>query len=564
MPRVTSHPVSSEKMEELDPVTRCCLPSLFPIPALVVMLTAFAVIAPFFFFHGTPSGHDFEFHMYSWMEVLGQWKQGILYPRWASLAHWGYGEARFLFYPPASWMLGATIGALLPWRFVPNAFIWLALCLSGCSMFLLARRCFRRSDAVFAAALYTANPYYLVIVYWRSAYAELLAGALLPLLLLLVLQIPENGRKVLVPLSLVVAAAWLTNAPSAVMLNYSLALLVAVLAIRTKSPRILGYGLAAVLLGAALACFYLVPAAYEQRWVNLAEVFSPGVRPRDNFLFTTLSDPDHNQFNLLVSVVAVMEMIALAGMVWLSRKRERLKGEIWWASVAWTGAAALLLFRFTFIFWEYLPKLKFVQLPWRWLLCLNAVLVLFTIAGARRWFNRVAVCLAMLFVLASVWHRVLPPWWDEAPDIQEMQDAMASGQGYEGTDEYVPAGDDPYELNKDAAQVTAEAGGGAQIRIESWLAQEKRFRVGVDRPTTLVLRLFDYPAWQVQVNGAPVPAGKTPVTGQMTIALNAGVNEVQVLFLRTWDRTLGALLSLLAVLLVICYLVMNRTGALST
>src|ERR1700676_955429 len=155
MQDANTHPALKSSSTERSLSARDSAASVFPAPLLIVMATAFLVIVPFFFL-GNPSGHDFEFHLNSWMEALGQWRQGILYPRWAALGWYGYGEARFIFYSPASWTVGATLGALLPWKAVSGAYIWVALALSGCSMFLLARRWLDRRDAIFTAALYAA------------------------------------------------------------------------------------------------------------------------------------------------------------------------------------------------------------------------------------------------------------------------------------------------------------------------------------------------------------------------------------------------------------------------
>jgi hypothetical protein len=514
-----------------------------------IAVAALLVEIPFLFL-GTPSGHDVEFHTYSWLEVLAQWKQGVWLPRWAALAHFGYGEPRFIFYPPASWTLGAALTALLPWVIVPTVYIWIALVAAGASMFLLARRWMERRDAIFAAVFYAVNPYHLVIVYWRSALAELLASCLLPLLLLLVVRAAE-GRRVVVPLGFLLGAAWLTNAPAAVMIHYSLALLVGVIAWQQRSPRILFTVVVAVVMGAALAAFYLLPAIYEQKWVNISEAISQGSRPQDNFLFIHTTDADHDRFNRIISLLAVAEILLTMSAIWAATRLRRNTGPLWLPLLAWSAACSVLMFPVTNPLWNLLPKLRFMQFPWRWLLCLSMILSLVVALVMKRWWTRLGVSLAMLLVLAFGWWRVQAPWWDQAADLREMQDNVATGAGYEGTDEYTPLGADPSAIDKDARRVTVNGPAHAAIRVLSWNAESRLFTAEMSAADELAIRLFAYPAWRVEVNGSVVEATRRDGGGQMLIPVGAGNNRVQIRFVRTWDRTLGGWISIFALLLLL-------------
>ena len=533
---------------------------LLGFPILTIMIVAFALFLPSFFL-GIPSGHDFEFHLNSWMEVLGQWRLGILYPRWAALAHFGYGEARYIFYPPASWMLGAALGFFLPWTIVPAVYEWIALTLSGCSMFLLARQFMRRRDATFAAALYAVNPYHIVIVYWRSAFAELLVSALLPLLLLVLLRRVKNERTTILSLSLIVAAAWLTNIPAAVMLTYSLALLLLVAAVVRRSVRPIAIGAIAVLLGLALAAFYVVPVLYEQKWVEIAQVLSPGVRPQDNFIFTSLHNPDHDRFNLLISLLSISEIILLVFFWFLARPWRTRAREFWLMVTAWSAASALLLSSLTLVLYRFLPEMRYVQLPLRWLLCLNVGFALLVTMASQRWLVRALACLVMLAVLALVWHRVQPPWWDDSGDIAEMLDNQQDGSGYDGIDEYVPDGVDVYEIKKDARHVHFEGNGSSRIRITQWGPESKSFNADVSQAGKLVLKLFNYPAWKVEVNRRPVQTGMLKPTGQMVIPVDAGENQVRITFARTRDREIGGWISFGTVILILGWVLVDRRMA---
>jgi len=522
------------------------------LPIIVIAAAALAAILPTFWW-GNPSGHDFEFHMNSWMEVARQWHQGIFYPRWAAQSNFGYGEPRFIFYPPASWMLGATLSKILPWKMVPGAYIWIVLTAAGCSMFALARRWLPRRDAIFAAALYAVNPYHLVIIYWRSAFAELMASIWLPLLLLCVLRLEKDARKAMLGLTLVIAAAWLTNAPAAVLLNYSLVILVGTLAWLRRSPRLLMYGAIACVLGGLLAGFYLFPAAYERRWVSIDSALAHGLSPKENFLFSHIDDVEHNRFNRLVSIIATVEMVAFIAATWLAWRRRRDLPEFWPALAMWGGAAVVLMLPFTNLVWRFAPELRFAQFPWRWLLFLGVALALFVTMGMRNWWARAVVCVVMLAGVVGVWRRVQAPWWDTAADIAEMSDDMNEGAGYEGVDEYVPNGGDgdPTVTSRITPEVTTAGNPSSDpIEVSDWSVERRAFNVDAQHSTKAIIRLFNYPAWRVEVNGRAVTPEAQPETGQMLIPLEPGKNRITISLARTADRTEGAALSAVTLILI--------------
>lgn len=529
---------------------------------LLSLLASVAVLLPFFWL-GPASGHDFEFHVASWLDVAYQWKHNVFYPHWTAWTNYGFGEPRYIFYPPLSWILGAALALTLPISWVPAAFILLTQTLAGVAAFFLLRRLTTVRAACLGAAFYAANPYVLLVSYIRSDFAEQLACALLPVLLLAALRLagllPDEKPQfsAITSFAVAFAAIWLCNAPAGVIASYSMALLFAWAAVTQKSWQTAARGASGLALGLGLTGFYLLPAAYEQRWVNIGQALSSGLLPSENFLFTHIDDVEHTWFNYISSYCALFLILFTAAMALVSRRtvsQEKFPtGKTLWRTLLLLSAAAvLLMLRFTLPLWNLLPKLRFVQFPWRWMSLLAVICCCFFAAALERPRGWLWLC---LFVFLSVPLGIFlarNTWWD--PDEMPTQlAAIDNGAGFAGVDEYDPLGDDHLDLPKHAPMISILPASpddsdapppAAKIQMDLWQPQHEKFRVELQGPARVALRLLNYPAWQVTVNGRVVASQRPDDVNQMIVLIAEGKSEIEVRFAQTPDRTAGIALSL--------------------
>ena len=519
---------------------------------IVSSLAALVIVTPMIFF-GNAAGHDFQSHLASWMEMAAQWRQGNILPRWAEWSNWGFGEPRFIFYPPASWMFGAALGSILPWRIVPGTMIFVAVVIAGMTMWTLARRWLTEMQSYVAAVLFAANPCHLVMIYYRSDFGELLVSALFPLMVLGALSvIREDWRRVPL-LAIVLGGIWLLNAPAAVVATYALVLLLVVGCVLRRSLRPLIYGAIALAGGLGLAAFYVLPAAWEQRWVRVADAVEGRFTPERNLLFSQIYYANHpgiQAFNWKVSGVAVGVIVTTAIAIFFSRRHIKQWSELWWLLLALACASSFLMLPPSAFLWRHLPKLRFLQFPWRWLMPLDFALAFFVAAAISR-IRVIWLFIVMLGLVLAAAAIVRDTHW-ESQSVPFVVEEIRSGHGYRGIQGFAPLNTHVGEQYEDRPLITTldprdGSSDRLQINIEEWTAERRVFSAHTADAVTLVLHLLNYPAWEVRVDGQTTPTESDPETGQLVVPLEKGTHQVEVSFRRTWDRTAGGVISVLSV-----------------
>ena len=525
-------------------------PRRFAGPAVILAAAALATAPQAIW--GNSCGHDFDFHLVSWFDALNAWRHGIAYPHWTPSANYGAGEPRFVFYSPLTWMLGAALASVMPWQLVPVALTFLLLAGTGLAARALAREKLDDFAATIAGCMALFSGYALFNAYERSAFAEFAGGVWIPLVLLYALRMGDTHAKQgaadasvrvsvwrsIAPLAVAIAGAWLSNPTVGVMACYMLAAVALAMLLLSRSLVPALRAAAGAALGLGLAAFYLIPATWEQRWVDIKQVTEdPGQTLENNWLFAVHADPSlalHDQVLRTVSFIAIAMIAVTLAALLVCRLRRRLPGErAWWMPLALIPFTVLLLqFPMSRPIWNLLPEMRFLQFPWRWLLVLESPLAVFAAAAiaprepAHLW-RRVTVgaAAAAVFVALTAWATTsLYQPCDDEDAVSGMLNSYRAGQGFEGTYEYEPIGSDISLIAMNLPEAclvsdpTIALGKPDDDGNLKWSAPQGTCRdtfaaAAGSRPEHLriyaesahagylILRLRSYPAWQVRVNG---------------------------------------------------------------
>lgn len=524
----------------------------------------------------------------------------MLYPHWAQTPNWGAGEPRFLFYPPLTWMLGALLGYAIPWEWVPAVLTFLFLTAAGFATRALAKQMMPRRSATLAGVLASATPYAFFTAYERTAFAELAAASLVPLLLLFAWrQRADEPRDVATSrsraglfrvfdgsaclLALILAAIWLTNAPAGVMASYLLAFAALASALLRRQWWPVARAAVAAPIALALAAFYLVPAAWEQRWIDIRQAVDVGMRVGDSWLFARHASPDlalHDQVLKSASILLILTTtLALIAVIlgFIRGKLPPASRAIWMPLALLIPIIFLLQFPVSAPLWHLLPKLEFLQFPWRWLMVLGIPYAAFLAAATPLESRRSRVwatvgCAAFLVISTSVAAHYFFQVCDDEDAVANQISVFKAGTGVEGTDEYAAAGSDNSLiatglpdgcLVSDPNQDLGESEDGTTpvwyaeqgscddtYTADIWQNEHKLLSIDSDHAGFVVLRLSRYPAWRVTVNGKVAESPTARQDGLVVVPVAAGPSTIEARWTTTSDILWGRRISLIALILL--------------
>ena len=557
----------------------------------LALAVGFIAAAPFLTRPGLPHQTDAELHVYRAAELGHTLRAGVLYPRWSPDFYFGYGYPIFNYYAPLTYYL-SNLFDLSPGVSIVGgvkAVFVLGLVIAALGAYLLGREFFGPAAGVLAAASFTFSPYVVFIdPHARGDLAEHFAVCLFPLAFYTFRRLMSGvgGRGALLGSVLTLAALVfshnLLGLVAAVLLLAYWVWEVVLGAGRSRA----GWGVLAFALAVAIIAFFWLPFLLERDAIRL-DVVGPGhfdfrghflslgeLLAPSRILDMGATAPRH-RFNLGL----VQWLLALPALGALLRRKTPNRRVLLYFVLVGLGLTLLLL-PISFIVWENVPLMEYLQFPWRLLGPINLMLALCAAGGVTllppgRW-RAPAQAVGLAAILVFALPVLYPPMWEPdfgptAPEDIIRWEQESGALGTTSTGDFLPrwvevavrpapwlvesySQDGPIDRVNHFAMPK-----GASVEV---IEQGPLYdRIAVNTPKKFKLRplIFYFPGWHAYVDGEEVEIEIGDPEGFITLWVPKGQHEVLIRFEDTPPRTAGWIISAAGLVMLTVALALMRS-----
>lgn len=529
-------------------------------------LTAFLCTSQLFVRQSLPIAHDMAFHVFQAEQFIRALDDGAMLPRWAMSSNGGYGSPNFIFYAPLGYYIVGLIHLAVPSiSFSMILAIWCSFFLSGMSMFAAVKRITGENGALLAALFYQLLPFHLLDLYYRGTFSELLAFAWFPLILMFLHEssLSSGSPGMSVGLAVSYAGLVLTHLVSGFIFTLVVILYLVSHHVFPADGNGLKYRPAlSIATGMGMASFYLIPAAFERKYVQLNYVYEYWFGDfRRNFLFLPGDlRAGLGHFKTSLDVVALME-IALFGLLAtrLMRGRSKTQGNWHVFLVILFLSAFFLATPLSRPLWEILPGFAALQFPWRLMSMMELSLgflvgAAFSSGGVKFWRSSITgrasgyllgslFCFSALTVFKSV-------SMHSGNFLAQIVDPEQARNYKNLPKEYTPiwAKDLENMSTLENAKKISVLSGASSFTVTGWQPERRMVELDASTPSLLRVATFYYPGWEASIDGDKVPIGTEKGSGTMLVRIPKGRHSLVLRFADTPLRLIAKYLSTAALL----------------
>jgi len=547
---------------------------------------------------GIAAAADVAVHVHRIHAMSLALQDGILWPRWISYLHLGYGYPIFNFYAPGYAYVTALFElAGLHITTAYNLANTLAWSFGSVGMYLLARRFLPGPAALLAAALWAYAPSRLYEVWWQGSLAQIVAASLMPYFLLGILKSAQEPtlRRILM-IAFPFAALILSHTP----MTYISGLYAAPLAFvaplwmtglknrQAIFKRWLYIG-AGFVLAIGLASIFLIPMVLELSYVLISHGLDETVNflttqylpPGEIFTLPRLIDRTDLYLDLPRTLGLVGGVLSIFGATAALRRKQYGFILLNSAGLAFT---IFMLLDVSFPVWLALPSFANLRFPAR-LLRMGAVLIALMGGASILLLPKRYQITGMGIGIALVVAQVLPitkpydDWlnWGNISALDEIEhERQDRTWGTVSYDEFNPVWgerifhdiptnperyiDEPFHLRvfgRDIAALDWQGLAGENLAAT-------KLRVTTDEARSVRFRQYYFPGWFASVNDERAEIYPDDEIGLITIDLPPGEHIVELRYIGTGLQKLATAISLISLVIGLALFRLGRASGKSS